>query len=232
MSVLPRTPEPEVMDSETEALDYDAMDHGEVNAAFCADLLAVQPKPARVLDVGTGTALIAIDLCRRLPGVTVDAIDLASHMLALAERNVRAAGLANRVRLARVDAKATSWPSGTFDTVISNSLVHHVPDPSTLYAELWRLVGRGGVLFVRDLARPEDAAQLERLAERYAPAPDEEISPGGAMRARQRALFIASLHAAFTVDEVRAIVAPLGIGGQSVRMTSDRHWTLAQARHE
>jgi ubiquinone/menaquinone biosynthesis C-methylase UbiE len=218
------------MDSETEAQDYDAMDHGEVNAAFCADLLAVQPRPARVLDAGTGTALIAIDLCRRLPEVTVDAIDLASHMLAMGERNVRSAGLAARIRLARIDAKATSWPGGAFDTVISNSLVHHIPDPATLYAELWRLVRGGGVLFVRDLARPEDAAQLEGLAERYAPAPDEEHSPSGAMRARQRALFVASLRAALTVDEVRDLVATLGIPGETVRMTSDRHWTLAHVR--
>jgi ubiquinone/menaquinone biosynthesis C-methylase UbiE len=218
------------MDSELEARDYDAMDHGEVNTAFCVDLLAVQPQPGRVLDAGTGTALIAIDLCRRAPGATVDGIDLASHMLALGERNVRSAGLTDRIRLARIDAKATPWERGTFDTVISNSLAHHIALPGALYAELWRLVRGGGVLFVRDLARPQDEAELERIADRYAPAPDEDRSPGGAMRVRQRALFVDSLRAALTVDEVRALVAPLGIPGQSVAMTSDRHWTLAHVR--
>jgi ubiquinone/menaquinone biosynthesis C-methylase UbiE len=230
MSILPRTPEPEVMDTEEEARDYDAMDHGEVNASFCADLLAIQPRPGRVLDAGTGTALIAIELCRRAPQTSVEAIDLASHMLARAERNVQNAGVGGRVRLARMDAKATAWSAAAFDTVVSNSLVHHIPEPRALYAEMWRLVRQGGVLFVRDLARPEDAAHLESLAARYAPLPDEETSAAGAMRARQRALLVASLHAALTVDEVRTIVVPLGIPDDAVRMTSDRHWTLAHVR--
>jgi ubiquinone/menaquinone biosynthesis C-methylase UbiE len=234
MSVLPRTPEPEVMDSEAEARDYDSMDHEEVNASFCADLLAVRPRPHRVLDAGAGTARIAIELCRRSPETSVEAIDLARHMLALAARNVQRAGMEVRIRLARVDAKATTWPAGSFDAVISNSLVHHIPDPRAVFAEMWRLVGDGGVLFVRDLARPGDSVQIERLAERYAAPPEgNRASADGeatAMQARQRALLVASLHAALTVDEVRAMISPLGVPGTAVRMTSDRHWTLAHLR--
>jgi ubiquinone/menaquinone biosynthesis C-methylase UbiE len=234
MSVLPRTPEPEIMDSEAEARDYDAMDHEQVNASFCADLLAVRPRPRRVLDAGAGTALIAIELCRRSPDTTIEAIDLAFHMLALAAHNVQRAGMQGRIRLARMDAKATTWPAGSFDTVVSNSLVHHIPDPRAVFGEMWRLVGDGGVLFVRDLARPIDAVQVERLAERYASPPEGNPSnadgDASVMHARQRALFVASLHAALTVDEVRAMVGPLGVPGGAVRMTSDRHWTLAHLR--
>ncbi len=231
MSLLPRTPEPEVMDSEQEARDYDAMDHADVNASFCVDLLAVRPRPHVVLDAGTGTALIAIELCRRTPEARVEAIDLAEHMLAQATRNVDQAGMARRIGLAKMDAKATRWPAGAFDTVFSNSLAHHVPDPLALFAELWRLVAAGGVLFVRDLARPDDVASVEALAERYAPLRGLDAPSGVApMHARQRALFVASLHAALTADEVRAMVVPLGIPAGAVRMTSDRHWTLAHVR--
>ena len=136
---LLRTLEPEVMDTEEEAQDYDAMDHAQVNARFCDDLLAMGPRPRRVLDVGTGTALIPIELCRRDPLVEVDAIDLAAHMLALAERNVARASFGRRIRVARVDAKATPWPDGAFDGVLSNSIVHHIPEPGRVLAEVWRL---------------------------------------------------------------------------------------------
>src|SRR5579859_4728492 len=119
MSLLPRTPEPEVMDSEAEARDYDAMDHEAVNAGFCTDLLELRRAPRHVLDAGTGTARIAIELCRRSPATSVLGIDLARHMLALAARNVQRAGMEGRIRLARMDAKATTWPAGTFDAVIS-----------------------------------------------------------------------------------------------------------------
>jgi ubiquinone/menaquinone biosynthesis C-methylase UbiE len=228
---MPRTPEPEVMDSEQEARDYDAMDHGEVNASFCVDLLALRARPRAALDAGTGTALIAIELCRRAPEVTVDAVDLAEAMLARGARNVERAGMGGRIRLVKKDATATRLPGAAFDTVMSNSLAHHVPEPLDLFTELWRLVRDGGLLFVRDLARPENEARVTDLAQRYAKVPNvDPSSEAGAMHARQRALFVASLHAALTADEVRAMVAPLGIPGTAVRMTSDRHWTLAHVR--
>lgn len=227
--MLPRTLEPEVMDTEQEASDYDAMDHGEVNARFCEDLLALKVSLARVLDVGTGPGLIPIELCRRVPDVTVDAVDLASHMLALAERNVGRAGLTGRIRVARVDAKRTGWADGSFDAVVSNSIVHHIPEPATVLGEMWRLVRPGGALFVRDLERPEGVARVRELVDTYAPIP-QATPEVRAMHERQRALLEASLHASLTSDEVRALVRPLGIPETAVRTTSDRHWTLACVR--
>jgi ubiquinone/menaquinone biosynthesis C-methylase UbiE len=230
---LPRVLEPEVMDTEEEARDYDAMDHGEVNVRFCEDLLASvarAPRGAaiawRALDVGTGTALIPIELCRRDPGVEVDAIDLADHMLALAARNVMRARLEGRIRVAKMDAKASPWAEATFDVVMSNSIVHHIPEPRAMLGEAWRLVKRGGTLFVRDLERPPSEAGVAELVAKHAsvPAAPPEVR---AMHERQRGLFEASLRAALTAEEVRTAVGPLGIEGDAVRTTSDRHWTLA-----
>jgi len=223
---LRRILEPEVMDTEEEARDYDAMDHAEVNARFCEDLLAVRARPERVLDVGTGTALIPIALCQRCPEANVDAIDLASHMLSRARDNVERAGLSGRIRLARVDAKATGWDDGWFYAVMSNSIVHHIPEPQLVLREMWRIVRRGGVLFVRDLVRPESQALLADLVAKYAgPAPLADPERRAAWE-RQRGLFEASLKAALTVDEVAAMVRPLGLPEDAVRATSDRHWTL------
>jgi ubiquinone/menaquinone biosynthesis C-methylase UbiE len=226
---LVRTLEPEVMDTEEEAHDYDAMDHAAVNARFVDDLLAAGAPAGRTLDVGTGTALIPIELCGRDPSVHVEAIDLATHMLALAERNVQRAELGGRIRLARLDAKATGWPDASFDVVMSNSIVHHIPEPRDVLAEVWRLLRPGGLLFVRDLERPASAARLGELVDTYAPIPDAPPDVR-ALHARQRSLFAASLRAALTVEEVRALVAPLGIPADAVRTTSDRHWTLARVK--
>jgi ubiquinone/menaquinone biosynthesis C-methylase UbiE len=222
------------MDSEQEARDYDAMDHGEVNARFCDDLLTAHApgRPRRVLDVGTGTALIAIELCRRSADAGVEAIDLAKHMLDRAAANVKRAGLGKRIHLTLADAKATRLTAGAYDTVMSNSLVHHIPEPAAVLAEMWRLVCRDGLLFVRDLVRPQDESHAAALADLYAP-----VNPGNgdagsdvAAQTRQRALFVDSLRAALTPQEVRAMIAPLGIPGEAVSVTSDRHWTLAYVR--
>src|SRR5260221_11576725 len=102
--MLPRILEPEVMDTPEEARDYNAMDHAQVNRVFVADFLAVWDGRGPVLDVGTGTAQIPIEFCRQSPTGNVDAVDAALYMLAVALKNVRQAGLEQRIALRIVDA--------------------------------------------------------------------------------------------------------------------------------
>src|SRR5688500_14822174 len=100
---LSRILEPEVMDSPEDATDYDAMDHREVNARFVADLLAPlgpspqPPAPLDILDLGTGTALTPIELCRRYRDCRVMAADAAVSMLELARYNIEVESLTQRI---------------------------------------------------------------------------------------------------------------------------------------
>ncbi len=225
--MLPRVLEPEVMDTAQEAADYDAMDNREPNERFASDCLrfARFSTGARALDVGTGTALLPIAMCERAPGVSFVAVDLADHMLALAKRNVEIARLGARVDVRKVDAKRLPFRDGEFDAVVSNSIVHHVPDPRVALAEMRRVAAR--VLFVRDLLRPESDAAVARLVALHGGEPASSAADDVARHARQVALLEASLRAALTVDEVRALVQDLGIPARAVSQTSDRHYTLA-----
>jgi 2-polyprenyl-3-methyl-5-hydroxy-6-metoxy-1,4-benzoquinol methylase len=204
LTPLERVLEPEVMDTEEEARAYDAMDHIAVNNAFCSDLLALKPDLLSTLDVGAGTALIPIELCRRSPNARVVAIDLAASMLELAASNVERAGLNDLIQRKRIDAKS----------------LHHIPDPRAVLAEMLRVIRPGGLMFVRDLIRPATDADVIALVQLHAAGADDQ----------QRSLLNASLRAAFTLDEVRALAAGLGIPSSCVQMTSDRHWTLAYKR--
>jgi ubiquinone/menaquinone biosynthesis C-methylase UbiE len=221
--MLARVLEPEVMDTPDDARDYDAMDHSAVNATFAADFLALWGGCAdRVLDVGTGTAQIPVELCKRCGfGSQITAIDLADHMLALARRNVAAAGISDRVHLEKVDAKRFPYRDGEFEGVISNSIVHHIPEPAAVLAEMHRVCDVGGLIFVRDLLRPPDEATLRRLIATYA----------AGCNPHQTQLFADSLRAALTVDEVRELVGRVGYAPETVQPTSDRHWTFAAVRH-
>jgi ubiquinone/menaquinone biosynthesis C-methylase UbiE len=220
--MLARVLEPEAMDTPEEARDYDAMDHGAVNARFVADFLAAHGscRGGEVLDAGAGPGRIAIALCEADPAARVVALDLAAAMLERAQRNVAAAGLAGRVRCVRGDVKGLPWPDGRFEAVISNTIIHHIPDPAPALREMARLVAPGGTLFVRDLARPSTLAEVAALVREYAGGEDPPA----------RALFEASLHAALTVPEVRAISGAIGLTATTIAMTSDRHWTWVWRR--
>jgi len=214
---LPRTLEPEVMDSWDEAREYDSMDHADVNRRFVDDLLAAGPCVGDVLDLGTGTAQIPVELCGRAPDCRILAVDLAASMLDLARYHLEVHGLTRRITLALCDAKGLPQSDGTFDVVISNSIVHHVPVPSLCLAEAVRVTRPGGRLFVRDLLRPQTAAQVDELVAMHAAEATD----------RQRQLLTDSLHAALTLEEIRDLVTALGFDSGTVQATSDRHWTWA-----
>jgi ubiquinone/menaquinone biosynthesis C-methylase UbiE len=215
--VLQRVLEREAMDTPDEARVYDAMAHAAVNDLFVAEFLAAhgQCRGGAVLDVGTGPARIPIALCRADPRANVLGIDLARHMLDRARGNVEEAGLSDRIKLEHVDAKGVPYPDGQFEAVISNSIVHHIADPTPALAEMARLVAPGGTLFVRDLRRPDDPASLAALVWAYAAEESESA----------RELFAASLGAALTIEEMRGLVAARGLRPEDVTISSDRHWT-------
>jgi ubiquinone/menaquinone biosynthesis C-methylase UbiE len=216
--MLPRVLEPEVMDSPEEARDYDAMDHSAVNRVFVADFLTVWDGRGPVLDLGTGTALIPIEFCRQSPTGEVIAVDAAGHMIALATENVRRAGFASRITLQLVDAKRMPFEDRSFPAVMSNSIVHHIPDPRTVFAEIARVAAARATLFVRDLLRPPDLPTLRHLVNTYAAGANDH----------QRQMFAESLHAALSLAEVRELVAGVGFDPAGVRQTTDRHWTWAE----
>lgn len=228
---LLRILEEEVMDSEVEALDYDSMDHQAVNEVFAADFLSAWhpvagsldlgkhpngvSKEKTVLDLGTGTAQIPLEICRQDADIQILATDLAVSMLELARYNIEARGLIQRIHLAHVDAKGLPYSDGKFAAVISNSIVHHIPAPISSLQEAVRVTAEGGLLFFRDLLRPATLPELEQLVETYA----------GNSTPPQKRMFYNSLHAALTLEEVRELVQQLGFDPESVAATSDRHWT-------
>lgn len=228
---LERILEPEVMDSVEEAQEYNAMDHAEVNRLFVAELLEFAGKNLEttekefrlgdVLDLGTGTALIPVELCKQHSGCRVMAVDMAVSMLDLAVYNVAAAGLEERIQIKQADAKQLGFQDQMFDAVISNSIIHHIPEPFECLQEMQRVTRVGGILFVRDLMRPQNRESLNQLVETYT----------GEETKYSQKLFADSLHAALSLDEIREMVEQLGFDSNSVNATSDRHWTWAAIGH-
>ena len=218
---LARTLEPESMDTFDEAVTYLEMDHSQVNRRFVDDLFAAGATGPRVIDLGCGPAVLSIEIASRDKAIEVIAVDLSAEMLDLAKQEIDFAGMLYQISLHQADAKSmTVYEDEIADTVISNSLIHHLEQPIDAIATSMRLVKSGGRVFIRDLMRPESESAVESLVQLHA---------GGENEVAQQ-LLRQSLHAALTLEEIGQAIEECGMDAECVRATSDRHWTIDWTR--
>lgn len=218
-SSLSRTPEPELMDSAAQVEAYAGADFSASNQWFVDQLLErFVPRPAygELVDLGCGPGDICIRLAQALPGWKIHGVDAGANMLATARRAVAHAELESRIgfRLARLPDPELGRKS--FDCVVSNSLLHHLPDPATLWDSVRQTAAPGAWIQVMDLERPQTAAQADALVELHAGGEPDVL----------RADFRNSLHAAWRVDEIRTQLDQAGLP-LACEKVSDRHWLVS-----
>jgi 2-polyprenyl-3-methyl-5-hydroxy-6-metoxy-1,4-benzoquinol methylase len=210
-----RVPEPELMDEAEQARAYAEADFSEPNQLFVDAFRARFPRfdGRSVLDLGCGPADICIRLARALPGARVVGVDGARAMIDLARSAVDAAGLARQVQLIEARLGADSALQGSFDAVVSNSLLHHLSDPAALWDAVWRHGGPGAPVMVMDLMRPASPQAAQAIVEEYSGGEPEVL----------RRDFYNSLRAAYRLEEVREQLRAFGLEGLSCEAVSDRH---------
>jgi ubiquinone/menaquinone biosynthesis C-methylase UbiE len=102
--------------------------------------LADVPPPRRVLDLGTGTGVVAIALADRYPEAEILGVDLSPGMIEEARRKVPAEA-AGRVRFEVGDASALRCGDGAFELVVLSNMI-------PFFGELARIVTPGGTLLL------------------------------------------------------------------------------------
>ena len=215
---MERVLEPELMDDPEQALAYAKADFQEENQGFVDRFCEYFPdfksgEGVHIVDLGCGPADIPIRLARALPHCRITAVDASPPMIRLAEEAVKAAGLSDRITLLcqRVQALELREPA---DAVISNSLLHHLPNPLRFWFLLRKLVN--GPVLVMDLLRPETPEAAQAIVDCYAAAESPIL----------RRDFYNSLRAAFTEDEVAAQLAEMNLTRLLVDVPDDRHWIV------
>jgi demethylmenaquinone methyltransferase/2-methoxy-6-polyprenyl-1,4-benzoquinol methylase len=103
------------------------------------------PEGARVLDVATGTGLVAREIARR-SAARIVGIDQSPEMLHGGRAAIRRERLEARVTLCLGQAERLPFGDGAFDAVTFTYLLRYVEDPAATVAELTRVLKPGGVL--------------------------------------------------------------------------------------
>jgi ubiquinone/menaquinone biosynthesis C-methylase UbiE len=109
------------------------------------DRLEQLPAQARVLELGCGSGALWSACPERIPpGWSLTLSDLSEGMLKDAWHNLVVLG--RGIKFEPIDAQAIPYPDETFDIVIANFMLYHVPDRPKALSEIRRVIKMGGVL--------------------------------------------------------------------------------------
>ena len=211
---MQRIPEPELMEEPRQAHSYAEADFSDATRLFI-DLFAnnfPRHRPRRVVDLGCGPGQITMAFAAAHPGSQITGIDGSNTMLEIATERLRQQSTLTR----RVEWWLTRLPDSTtrsYDTLISNSLLHHLHEPQILWRQIQNWGASGAAVLVMDLYRPSSKAEAVRIVERYAADAPEIL----------RRDFFNSLCAAFTREEIHQQLEISGLADFQVKVVSDRH---------
>lgn len=133
---------------------------------WVVDQLALPPV-AQILEVGCGTGKLWAENLMRLPtGWSITLTDQSVGMLAQSRQTLNEAG--DRFHFAPMDMQTLTFADATFDAVIANHMLYHVPDLGRGLAEIGRVLKPGGVLLAATNG-DQHMIELHELVHRFDP---------------------------------------------------------------
>lgn len=128
---------------------------------------------ARILDIGTGTGVLAVELARA--GARVIAVDHSPRMLEAARAKARDAGLLG-IELRQGDARALPLADGEVDAALAHMVVQYLASPGEVLREMARAVRPGGAVVVVDFLSHEHEWMRQELGVTWLGFAPEEVA--------------------------------------------------------
>ena len=212
---MQRVPEADLMLGVEQARAYALADFSEPHQQFI-ELFQQHfalAKPHSVLDLGCGTGDVTLRLARAYPDSMIYGVDGSDEMLFFAHQAIYAEMFHNQIKLIKGYLPDIELPLQRFDTIISNSLLHHLKEPQDLWHTVARYAAPGATIMSMDLLRPESISQVRDLVRQYALNEPPQLQQD----------FYNSLCAAYRKTEVEGQLQVCGLSGLKVEVVSDRH---------
>ncbi len=223
---MERTPEPDLMNEKAQALAYAQADFSEPHDKFVtlfkeyysreSKLSPEEALTGNVLDLGCGPADVIVRFANRFTKCNILAVDGADIMLEHARELVNEAGLVDRITLQKVYLPDEPIKHLDYQAIISNSLLHHLKDPQSLWKVVNKYAKKGTFIFIMDLMRPRNEFGARELVAEYASDEPEILKQD----------FYNSLLASYTIGEVEEQLERERLIELKVLPVSDRHMVI------
>ena len=219
--MMDRITEPELMDEEEQVKAYAFAHFSEPHDLFVKTFQEKFPDINSsfndvVLDLGCGPCDITRRFSKAYKDASFHAVDGSTLMLKYGKELNDKENLSHRVKLIETCLPKVELPQQLYHLIISNSLLHHLHNPITLWETIQQHTKPYAHVFVMDLVRPIDEQTVAYLTNEYA-ANEPEILKSD---------FENSLRAAFTEEEVRQQLDEVGLPNLVVEAIGDRHMII------
>jgi demethylmenaquinone methyltransferase/2-methoxy-6-polyprenyl-1,4-benzoquinol methylase len=118
-----------------------------------ADALLLKPS-ARILDLATGTADLALEIASRDATLSVVGLDPSAKMLTVGRHKVEHSGMARQITLVEGDAQSLPFENNSFDGTCMAFGIRNVPNRPQALREMARVVRPGGRVCILELSEP------------------------------------------------------------------------------
>lgn len=136
----------------------------------------------RILDIGTGSGEVPIELARAFPGSRVAGIDLSEPLLEKARQGAHREGLSARLTFEKGDAGSLPFEDDSFDVVVSVSTFHVVEDPVAMLNEVERVLVPGGRFSIVTLRRSLLGLIEKAIASSFTPSEVRDLAAESSLR--------------------------------------------------
>ncbi len=211
---MDRQLEPELMVEEKQVMAYAQADFAKPHNHFIELIiqsLETKESTFSALDLGCGPGDISRRFSAAFPNARIDAIDGSQQMIEYG-RKLTDEKIHSNLRFILGVLPNHQWPNQNYDIIFSNSLLHHLHDPTILWQSIKSAGQPGSQLYIMDLIRPSNKMDAMQLVIQYTENEPEILQQD----------FFHSLLAAFTLDEINQQLADASLDF-SVEQVSDRH---------
>ena len=214
---MKRIPEPELMNDYEQAEAYASADFENSNKLFLELFNEKFPRhkgTGNMLDLGCGPGNIMLRFARSFPKMNIHGVDGAEEMMAYGEQIIeKNAALKQRIKFIKGFIPGVKLPIEKYDTIISNSLLHHLHEPLYFWQAVKKFSKSESAVLLMDLRRPESKEAARKLVDQYSATEPTVL----------RMDFYNSLLAAFEPDEIKWQLKQENLDYLNVDIVSDRH---------